>query len=302
MGIRENSMIIDVHTHISKSQHYSRETMEESLFAKDRNLNTEELKELFNIDLKKYIKTMSDSGVNKSVVLAIDITRVTPTKVPNRYVYDFVKNYPDRLIGFSSVQPLDFRGRFREESLKEFTKSVFNYGFKGLKLLPTYSRYYPHDKALYPLYQKADELKVPVLFHLSATSHVFAGLKYSNPLFIEDVAWDFPNLKICISHMGYPWTEELLVVMRKHRNVYTDISALFGRPTILTWNMVMAKEYGVLHKVMFGTDYPVINPKDFIEWCKNKLNENARRMGLPTFTSEEIKGLLGRNAEKYLGL
>jgi len=296
-------MIIDVHTHCGKAEHFGMESMQESLLAKDQKLSEKELRDSHNIDPDKYMQAMKEGEVDKSAVMGMDLTRFTDTKVPNSYLRDFVSSHPDKLMGFPSFEPLDARGRLKRETLTEFERCIVEWGLKGLKLLPTYSRYYPNDRAVYPLYEKAQELGVPILMHLSGTSHTFSSLKCSNPVFLEDVVADFPDLKISVAHMGYPSTEELLVLMRKHRSLYTDIAALFGRPTILTWNLVMAKEYGVIGRVMLGTDYPLAsNPKFAVDWCKTKLNDNANRSGWPTLTSAEIDGLLGGNAQKYLGI
>ena len=119
----------------------------------------------------------------------------------------------------------------------------------------------------------------------------------------DDVAQDFPDLKICIGHMAYPWAEETLGLMRKCPNVYTDISAACIRPTVLTWNLVMAKEYNMMDRTMYGSDYPCCAPrKDFIEWIKTDLNKQSEKSGWPTFTKGEIENILGNTAKEFLGL
>jgi predicted TIM-barrel fold metal-dependent hydrolase len=90
--------------------------------------------------------------------------------------------------------------------------------------------------------------------------------------------------------------------MRKCDNLYTDLTALFLRPIELAWHLVLAKEYGLINKVMWGTDYPLFNPKNYVRWIQNDLNELAKGCGWPTFTELEINQILGDNAVEFLSL
>jgi len=189
--------------------------------------------------------------------MALDQTRICKMCLPDDYVYEFVRKNSEKFIGFSSVEPVDSTGKFKNECLKQIEKVVNEYGFKGIgELGPGYSHYYPNDKTIYPVYQKALELDVPVCIHLGSLPIKFVEARYMDPMYIDDVARDFSDLKIDIAHMGYPRTEELLTLMRVRPNIYSDISALCPRTTILTWNLVMTKEYGVIDRIMFGTDIP----------------------------------------------
>jgi predicted TIM-barrel fold metal-dependent hydrolase len=80
-------------------------------------------------------------------------------------------------------------------------------------------------------------------------------MEYACPWLLDDIIIDFPDLRINVEYMGYPWTKELIAVMAHAPNVYDDISAMFRRPTILAWKLVLAKEYGVINRVIYGTDY-----------------------------------------------
>lgn len=300
-------MIIDVHTHIGEYlKHWSPLQAQETIsrhpeMLQGREFTPELGKKLFSVDWEVFIKEMDEAGVDKAVVLAMDVSHVSGTRIPDDYVYEFVSKHPDRLIGFSGGCPVDAQGRFDKKALKEFEKAITEYGFKGLKLLPPEQHFYPHDKAVYPFYEKAEELDCAIMFHQGAAPHTYTLLKYARPAFLQDVANDFPNLRICVAHMGYPWTEELLALMRAHTNVYADISGMCARPYIMTWDLVMAKEYGVLNRVMWGTDYPTCRPpKKFVQWVREGLNAVAEKAGWPTFSQEEINGLLGNNARNYL--
>ena len=135
-------------------------------------------------------------------------------------------------------------------------------------------------------------------------------LKYGRIWLLDDLTIDFPGLRFNVEHMGYPWTEELLALMRHAPNVYTDVTALFQRPTILAWYVMMAKEYGVIERVIWGTDYDVYWNEDYdtaryfkrvqkeTSWIERDLNTICRRAGWSICTQEEINGILHGNVKR----
>jgi predicted TIM-barrel fold metal-dependent hydrolase len=293
-------MIIDIHTHVGiYKEHFS-----ESFARIFAEVFEGEPHELWTVKPEVFISDMDEADVDKIVIQGSDLTRVDPgTKIDDEYIYNtYVKKYPDRFIGFSGIQPINSAGRFSSERLAQFKKAITEYGFRGMKAHPCYSNYPPNDRTIYPFYQAANELKVPVLLHMGSTGYTPANFDYGNPKYLDDVALDFPKLKICAAHMAYPWQKQLFGLMRKCRNIYTDISALCARPMELAWHLVLAKDYGLMDRVLWGTDYPVCNPKKFIDWIKNDLNEIVNGCGWPTFSDQEINQILGENAIKFLGL
>ncbi|MEM2909652.1 MAG: amidohydrolase family protein [Nitrososphaerota archaeon] len=292
-------MIIDVHAHIGEfPKQWSQEWFDSYAHLVGDPLRS--VLRYFPIE-DKFLADMDEAGVNVSVVMGF-VHYSTSTLVPDEHVYNFVKSNPDRLIGFSCVQPIDSRNEFNARGLLEFETAVTKYGFRGLKFLPVYNFFFPNDRRAYPFYEKALELNVPVMFHSAAVGSTAACMKYGHPMYLEDVVMDFPKLKMCVSHMAFPWTEEALLLVRKAPNMYMDVSAMV-RPTILTWNLVKAKEYGVIHKLMFGSDYPLFGPrKNLVEIIRDKVNQIAERTGWPTLTDEEIEGILWKNALKFLEL
>jgi predicted TIM-barrel fold metal-dependent hydrolase len=287
-------MIIDAHTHLWEAKHLSPEVLEDwhrkGIFHYD------------NVSLEDLINDMDEAGVDKAVVVASSRARVWQQKESlNKYVASMIKKYPDRLIGFAGAAPLTIKNRVNWTSLNEFEIFVTEHGMSGMFLAPIYDHYRPDDKAAYIFYDKALELGVPVLFHQAATLTFGYPMEYGRPIHLDDPVQDFPDLKFIVAHMGYPWTEELIVMMRKLPNLYADISAsILYRPSILTWTLVLAKEYKVLDRILWGTDYPVSKPKPYIEWLIEKYNPLAEKKGYPTLTKDEIDGILGNNAQKLL--
>lgn len=298
-------MIIDVHTHLFGRQWVSEYYAE----AVQRHRGTQGLKlskeKIMPIDVDAFVKEWRASGVDKIVLLASDKTRIWRSNIPDEAVADVVDKYPDKIIGFGSFEALDAQDRFNKKGLVDFVRMIEDRGLKGLKLTPPYSHYPADDKRTYPIYDKCSDLSIPILFHQSASlTPRNTPFSIANPVRLDDVAEDFPELRFAVAHLGDPWMGTLYNMMLKHENVYTDISGLCNRPHWLAWNLVVAKEYRVLHKVMFGTDGPGLcrPPSTFIEWCKMGLNEVAENSGWPTFSKEEIDGILGGNAVKFLGL
>lgn len=309
-------MLIDVHTHYwvrkegysSKWYKYINPDFADMLI-RHRIESGEEKAELMPIPWETWIEQIKENGIEKAVVIPEDRTRTWNTKVKNEAVAELVNDYPDLFIGFASTDPINQWGQFKRECLDEIDKAVNELGLKGVKLYPSYCCYYPNDKKVYPLYEKIVELGVPIVFH-QGSSGGYQGRapeKYTPVLFLDEVLEDFPELRISVAHLAYPRCEELYCIMNGRQSpteVYSDISALCYRPFWLTWQLVMAKEYGVLDRIMFGTDGPgMCRPiKKYMEFIKTGINRIAEKAGWPTFTKEEIDGILGGNAAKFLRL
>lgn len=148
---------------------------------------------------------------------------------------------------------------------REARRLVRDFGIRGFKFHPTMQGFYPNDRSAYVLYEAIAECGVPALFHTGQTG-VGAGmpggmgmkLKYSNPIYIDDVAADFPDMPIILAHPSFPWQEEALSVATHKPNVYIDLSGWSPRyfPKIL----VQYANSILRHKVMFGSDWPAIMP------------------------------------------
>jgi predicted TIM-barrel fold metal-dependent hydrolase len=302
-------MIIDVHTHIWDPKYLSDFHLDFMVRERKKaHLLRSEVTpaELGNAmpppDFEKFIADLDASEVDKAVVMAFDITRMRKSRIPNELVVKFMEKYPDRIIGFASWEALDIFDRFNKKGLKEFEYFVNEQGMRGLKMGPDYGHFTPDDKAVYPFYQKAEEMDVPLLIHQSAAG-AFVQLKYSDPVLLEDVALDFPDLRICIAHLGWGWSERTFLMMQECPNIYVDTAFMCRYPYRVSQILSMAKEFGVIDRVLFGTDYPGrCNPhKAFIEWFREGCNPTIDKFGGPTLTKSDIDGILGNNALKFLG-
>jgi hypothetical protein len=213
----------------------------------------------------------------------------------DQYVADYVSQAPDQLVGFLSVDPT------QEGWERELHVGHQELGMRGIKLLPMYAGFMPHDERLDPLWQYATRHQLPVLLHTGTTFIAQAPLECTLPRHLDTVASRFPECKIVMAHLGHPYEGECIVVIRKHPHVYADISALYYRPWQLYNSLMLVQEYGVWHKVLFGTDYPFTTVNGTVEGLRH-LNDMVESTRLPRLSTTEIEALIYRDSATLLGL
>lgn len=161
------------------------------------------------------------------VIFPVDAERETGfRRYSNEEVAEIAPENSDIMIPFTSIDPA--KGKM---GAREVRRLVREFGVKGFKFYPTFQGFYPNDRAAYPLYEAIEEEGAISLFHMGQTG-VGAGmrggmgmrLKYSNPVFLDDVAVDFPDMTIIAAHPSFPWQEEALSVATHKPNVYIDLS------------------------------------------------------------------------------
>lgn len=213
--------------------------------------------------------------------------------VPQELVADFVKAHPGRFVGWCSVDPND------ADCIDQLVYCVEDLGLRGLKVAPIYQNWNPQDPRHIPFFKKAESLGIPVNVH-QGTSFVRPGpLKYANPIQLEDIAIACPDLRMIISHMGHPWEDECVVLIRKHPNLYSNVSALHYRPRRHYQAFMSAIEYGVEHKLIFGSDFPSATPAQVIagQW---KVNDVVEGTNFPKVPEETINDIIYENWKQAL--
>jgi predicted TIM-barrel fold metal-dependent hydrolase len=199
------------------------------------------------------------------------------------------------VIGFLSVHPYD------PNALREIDRCTRELGLRGIKLGLNYQRAELLGKEAFAIYQRAQELNLPILFHMGTSPIRFAPLEEAYPLNMDRIAIAFPDLKIIMAHIGHPWQADTIVVIRKHPNVYADISAQFYRPWSMYNALRLATEWGVLHKLLFGSDYPIATPQETIDGTM-RVNDILQGTNLPRVPEEELDAIVHRNSLELLGL
>ncbi len=221
--------------------------------------------------------------------------RLSGIWVDDRYVADYVAQDPDRLIGFLSVDPT------QQDWERELAAGHAELGLRGIKLLPMYAGFMPQDQRLDPLWRYAAAKGLPVLLHAGTTFVAQAPLECTLPRHLDAVARRFPDCKIVLAHLGHPYEGEAIAVIRKHPNVFADISALHYRPFQLYQSLMLAQEYGVWPKLLFGTDYPFTTVNGTVQGLRT-LNDMLEGTRLPRLDTREIENLIRRDGLALLGL
>lgn len=240
--------------------------------------------------LETLLLELDASGLEKAVILPLDLTTTHGnTLYTNAQVAELCAMSP-RLIGFACVDP------HQPQPDLELTRAVEDLGLRGLKLDPSLQGFYPDDQALYPIYERAQSLKIPILFHAGMTWVTGGRLKYGHPLRFEDVAADFPQLKIVLAHLAWPWVVEAVALALKYPNVYLDTSALyFDNPNdFIRFAMsvqvpLTVFERSLRHQIVFGSNYPRVEIKNM-----------ARAVRAVGFSHECLDLIFRENAEKLL--
>lgn len=198
---------------------------------------------------------MDQGGVSKSLISAWVAPR--NVMISNDEVAGFVAQAPDRLVGVGSVdisKPM--------AAVREIKRCVQELGFKAIRVLPWLWELPPTDRRFYPVYTACCELGVPFCTQIGHTGPLMPS-EVGRPIYLDQVALDFPELSIVAGHIGYPWTDEAIAVATKHENVYIDTSAYTAKryPAALVEFM---QTHGKT-KVLFGSNYPMIMPAKALE-------------------------------------
>jgi predicted TIM-barrel fold metal-dependent hydrolase len=214
----------------------------------------------------------------------------------NDIAAEVARRAPDgKIVPFMALHPLD------PNVNEEYDRAVGDLGLKGLKIAAGGQRIDPESDEAFRLFARLEQDGLPVLIHGGTTGMWNAPLMYGHPLVFDRVAMAFPRLKIVMAHLGHPWHTDCLAVVRKHVNVWADVSGQFYRPWSFWNGMRLFHEWGVTQKILFGSDWPLTDPQDNIDGLRN-LNKYAADHYLPGIPEEEIEGIVNRDTLGLLGL
>ena len=212
------------------------------------------------VSIEDYLKRMDRAGIERSLLIAVragDLNVKGSFEIPYETVHEICRKHPDRFSGLAGVDP--YRGM---QGLRDLETAVKEYGFVGAHLYPHWMELAPDHAKYYPYYAKCCELDIPIMMQVGQ------NLVYSRhrrlpsvgrPICLDRVAIDFPELRLIGIHIGVPWTNEMIAMCWKHENVFTAGDAYAPKhwpPEFVHYANTYGKE-----KVMFGTDWPVIDPE-----------------------------------------
>ena len=243
-------------------------------------------------DYEEMIAEYHAVGIGRAVLLGWDAeTNTGNPPVPNDYVAEVRDAHPDFFVGFGSVDP------WKDDTVAEARRCVEDLDLSGFKFQQIAQGFDPSAPEHRELFDTIEDLGVPVVFH-GGSSTLGAGtpggrglkLKYGDPMLVDDVAAEHPELPILLAHPAFPWEKEQLAICRQKGNVYMDLSGWLPRyidEQVLHYAGTVLRD-----KVMFGTDYPMIRPERWLEdfTAQTDYDEATQRK------------LLWENAETFLGL
>ncbi len=218
-------------------------------------------------------------------------TQIGRRRVPNEEITEAAAKNSDIMIAFGSIDP--HKGKF---GAREAERLIKEHNVKGFKFHPTVQGYHPYDKMAWPIYEVINEYKLPAVFH---TGHSGIGsgmrcggglrLEYSNPMHLDDVAIQFPDMQIIMAHPSFPWQDAAISVALHKPNVWIDLSG--WSPRYFPQQLVQYANTLLKDRMLFGSDWPLISPD---RWMKD-----FEQAG---FRPEVVPGILKGNAVRLLGL
>lgn len=245
------------------------------------------------VSMEQVIAVMDHAGVDQAVILAEDYSAsMGQPIVSNEEIRLIMDTVPERFIGFASVDP-------RLEGAEERLRGAFeNLGLQGLKLNLAHLNMYPDDARLQPLYALCEEMGKPVMFHSGFSWEPDSPSKYGRPILYEDVAIAYPKLRFCLAHLGWPWVDELAMLLLKYPNVYTDTATVFMDSPANYYEQIFMKnmapgwlQNNLMDKVMFGSNLP-------------RFRQARTKAGLEKLDirPDVLEKILGGNAKVFLGM
>lgn len=242
------------------------------------------------VSIEDYLRKMDAAGIERSLLIAVRAGEPAwqgSFEIPYQQIAQYCDAYPDRFSGLAGVDPT--RG---VEQLKELDHAVKDLGFVGAHFYPHWFRMPPDSALCYPIYSRCEELGIPIMMQVGQNLIYQKDVRLpsvAKPILFDQVAIDFPNLVLIGIHIGVPWTDEMIAMAWKHENVYIGIDAYAPKHLPASLKHYM-NSYGS-HKVMFGTDWPVIDPERAV-----------REMQEHEFRSESLEKIMRGNAVKVFRL
>lgn len=270
-----NLKVIDFHIHIGLKEHWHEWVHSFQKAAQSEYY--ERYEEM--IDPEKFTVYLKDHQIERAVILP-EISPITTGIVSNEYVFDFCQG-KDIFLPFCTINPT------LVNNLAQEFKKYIDRGAKGIKLYPSYNHFYPNESKMYPVYSLAEELQLPVLVHTGSSVFKGSKIKYSDPIHLDDVAADFPELPILMAHSGRGlWYEKAFFLSRLHENLYLEISGLPPK-NLLSYFPDLEKN---IDKCIYGSDWPGIKT----------IGSNIQAIKELPLAEDAVKKILYDNASRIL--
>jgi uncharacterized protein len=228
---------------------------------------------LCNLPFVDYLGEMERSGVSLAVLHAEyaygDVDYL------NKTVGDFVSEFPDKLFGFAGIDPTASK-----DPVADLDLYVNEYDMRGLNLQTCVQGWYANDKRLYPLYSYCQEKRLPVSIHTSVNFMTNRKIDYGHPLYLDEIACEFPHLTIVANHGGWPWVTEMVAVAWKHPNVFIELGGISPKYIAKPgsgWEPILTYGNSVLQdQILFATDSLIPYERVFKEIDELPLKDSVK--------------------------
>lgn len=252
----------------------------------------------FNVKLNQipesvedFVQEMDAAGVDRSVLHGQDANYTKNPQyknftISNKWMAKLVKGFEDRFVLFAGIDP-----NAGTIAAKELRYALLELKFSGLKIHSCVNEIYPTDKRIGLLCEICQEFDVPIVFHTGTTGLSHCDIKYGKPEYIDEVATLFPDLKMVLTHFGWPWQDVAIAVALRHKNVFLDISG--WKPVQLPKTLLTYIKGPLKERVLFGTDYPLIRQTEWMDDLKSISHKLGQHV---------VKRLLDTNARMLLKL
>lgn len=270
--------VLDFHIHLGRREHLS----ERFIRYFETKVSAQAIELLDGITPRGFVGYLESQGVDRAVVLAEYSPHATGI-IPNEFVAEFAAA-ESSIIPFGSVDLYS-----AEPPAAQVERCVTQLGCRGVKLYPSYDRFYPNDPRLLPVYEVARDLGVPVMFHTGTSLFPGTRIRYANPLLLDDIAEDFQGLTIVMCHAGRPfWYKEAEWMLRRHKNIVVDVSGI--PPKQLPH--IFPKMESMAERFVFGSDWPDIP----------SIGRQIERIRQLPLSSHVIRAILWENGARLLRL
>lgn len=233
--------------------------------------------------------------VDKSFVLGFK-SRFLGTEIPAQLISKYVSDHPDRLLGFVGIDPTGL-----SEALDDLRAAHVEPGIVGITVSPASQDFHPADSRAMQVFAEAAQLGMPVLLHQGIHFTSASKMEFGRPVLLDEIARDIPELKLVVAHMGFPWVDECITLLGRHPNVYSDVSSMLHRPWHAYNALLSAYQYGVMDKLLFGSDFPYSSATSAIE-ALYRINQLVTGTNLSTVPRQHLAAIVERDTLGLLGI
>jgi len=279
-------MIIDCHTR---------------LWSDTRQLGSETASMLAGGAPKSWTEECGDGAAHGRAMSCVDASLVIGHRaelvgahVPNELIADFVSRDPQRRFGIAGIDPL-------AESVDQDLTIAMELGLVGIAVTPSLAGFHPTHSSAMRIYERCCENNLPVVITMPQPIPASAILEFARPIHWDEVARTYPELRILFTQMGYPWIDELLVLVGKHKNVFAEVSGVATRPWQVYNALSTAWSLDVIDRLLFGSGFPMSTPLQAIESLYS-VNVSIKGTPLPPIPRARVKEIVERDALSCLGI